>query len=326
MATSGSYDYSLTAAGIINAAYENLGVVEAGVTPATADTTMALARLNMIAKQYQGRADGSPGLKPHTRKTVSLFLAKGQQTYTIGPATTDSRSTTQYGRTTVSSAYASGTSLSVTAVSDTTTYPGTTVSMTSADFIGVQLDDGTIGWTTLNGTPGSSPATLAAGLASAAAAGNYVWWFTSRAQRLIYVESAVLRTSSLTDTELYVYRDVREYQAGVPAKYADGQPTSILVEPLTLNTRVTCDAQPTDVTSQIVLTGWYPSEDYDAAGNDIAYPQEAYLFLVWELASELHSAKCIPWTAKMEQNRNEARSRYLNLNPEVSDLYFQPNA
>ena len=88
---------------------------------------------------------------------------------------------------------------------------------------------------------------------------------------------------------------------------------------------MTFNSQPTDVAQQIVLTALYPSEDYDATSNDIAYPQEALRFLSWELAFAL-SPSVGRWTPQMDANRKEARAMYLNLNPENSVLYFQPNA
>lgn len=301
-------------------------MISAGATVASADSTTALTRLNLIAKQYSGTADGSPGLKVHTRQRVTLLLAKGQQSYSIGPASGDSRSSIALGRTTVATAYVSGTSLVVTAATDTTTYPGTTVSMTNSDIIGVELNDGTIAYTTISSIAGAPTITLAGGLASAAAVGNYVYWFTSRAQRLINLESAVLRDENYTTTPLQVYRTVQQYEEGVSDKYADGTPTALLFEPLRIASRVTFNSQPTDVTQQIILTGWYPQEDYDATSNDVAFPQEAMRFLEWELSFELAPGYGAPWTPEMEKNRLEARQTYLNLNPEVSNLYFQSAA
>lgn len=324
MATSGSFDYSLTAAQVIAASLENLGVIAAGGTVASADSALALIRLNLIAKQYQGRSDGAPGMKIHTRQRVTLMLAKGQQTYSVGPASGDARASTLVGRTTLSAAEAAAqTTLSITSNTDTTTYPGTTLTMTASDIVGIQLDDGTIQWTTISGTPNTTM-DVANALTGAAAAGNYVWWFTSRAQRFPVVESAVLRNSSYNDTELQVYTDEREYSLGVVDKYADGTPTAILVEPLRIATRITLNSQPTDVTDQIVLTVLYPAEDYDATSNDVAFPQEAMRFLVWELAWDLHPTYGIQWTGAMDKLRSEARAMYLNLNPENSILYFQP--
>jgi hypothetical protein len=323
VATSGSWDYSRTAAQIIASAYEDLGVIVPGGTVASADETLALARLNYIAKQYQGRSDGAPGLKIHTRQRITLLLAKGQQSYLIGPASTDARSSTAVGRTTLSADEAAAqTTISITSNTDTTSYPGTTITMTASDFIGIQLNDGTIQWTTISGTPATT-ADLAAGLTGAASAGNYVWWFTSRAQRFPYIESAVLRDENFKDVPLDVYTQAEEYDQGVADKFADGKPTSILVEPLRITTRVTLNSQPTDVTDTIVLTVIYPAEDYDATSNDIAFPQEAIRFLHWELAFAL-SPSVGRWTPEMEKNRNEARQLYLNLNPENSVLHFRP--
>lgn len=325
MATSGSYDYTRTAAQVIQAAYEDLGVVVPGGTVASAHSTMALARLNTLVKQWQGNSDMAPGLKIWTRQRVTLFLAEGQHTYLVGPASSDARATTQYGRTTLSAAEASGqTVLSITSNTDTTTFPGTTVTMTASDFIGIELDDGTIHWTTISGTPAST-ATVSVALTGDAAAGNYVWWFTSRAQRFPLIESAVLRNESRTDTPLTVYTEAAQYDQGVVDKYADGQPTAILIEPLRIATRVTCNSQPTDVTSQIVMTVLYPAEDYDSTSDDIAFPQEWFAALSWELAFRLAPAVG-RWTTTMAENRANALTMARSVNPESSALYFQGGA
>lgn len=327
MSTSGSWDYSLTAANIIDMAVENLGVLASGGTIVSADQTLALRRLNVIAKQYQGTADGAQGLKIHTRQRITLMLAKGQQTYSIGPASGDARASTAVYRTTIDGAEAIGqTVLSVTDTSDTTTYPGTTGTMTASDIIGIQQDDGTIFWTTVSSISAGVSVTVGTGLDVAASVGNYVWWFTSRAQRFPVIESAVLREAGYTTTPLNVYTDVREYEYGVSDKYADGTPTAILVEPLRIATRVTLNSQPTDVEQQIILTVLYPAEDYDATNNDIAFPQEALRFLSWELSFEIAPAFQAVWTPQMEKLRLESRQAWMNLNPENSVLYYQPNA
>jgi hypothetical protein len=326
LSTSGSFDYSLTAAGVYEMALENIGVLATGGTVSSNDSTFCLRRLNVLAKQFQGTSDGSPGVKVHTRQRITLMLAKGQQTYLVGPASTDARSSTLVGRTTLSAAEAAAqTTLSITSNTDTTTYPGTTITMAASDIIGIQLDDGTIQWSTISGTPAST-ATIADALTGAAASGNYVWWFTSRAQRFPVIESAVLREAGYTTTPLDVYVDARQYDQGVSDKYADGTPTAILVEPLRIATRVTLNSQPTNVEQQIILTVLYPAEDYDATTDDIAFPQEALRFLAWELSFEIAPAFRCAWTAAMEKNRLEAKAAWMNLNPENSVLYFRPNA
>ncbi len=304
-------------------AAENLEILASGGTIVSADQTLALRRLNVIAKQFQGNADMAQGLKVHTRQRISLMLAKGQQTYTIGPAATDSRATTLLGRTTVATNYVSGTSLIVAANTDTTSYPGTTIAMTSADFIGVQLNDGTIGWTTLNGTPGSTTLTLTAGFSVASGVGNYVYWFTSRAQRFPLLEFASLRNSQGIDVTLRIYREVADYQR-LPDKQADGDAWALLCEPLRINTRITLVAQPLDVTKQIVLTALYPAEDYDATTDDIAFPQEWLRPLSWELSREIAPAFGKTWTPQLEALRADSMTIARQLNPMQSSAYFQP--
>jgi hypothetical protein len=330
VATSNSWDYSLTAANVIDMAVENLGVLASGGTIVAADQTLALRRLNVIVKQYQGTADGAPGVKVHTRQRLTLFLAEGQQRYLIGPATTDARCTAQYGRTTLSAAEASGqTTISITSNTDTTTYPGTTVTMTNGDFIGVVQDNGVIHWTTISGTPGAT-ATIAVATTGDAAAGNYVYWFTARAQRFPVLEFAYLREFDTTtfgkasDIPLPVYTDVQQYEA-LTDKLGDGDPTAILVEPLRITTAVTLNSQPDDVSKVVNLTALYPAEDLDATTNDIAYPQEALRFLSWELAYEIHPAFGATWTPGMEKLRQESRAMYLELNPQNTAYYFQPD-
>ena len=218
MATSGSWNYSLTAANLILIALEDIGQVQSGESVDSDDETVALRALNLLVKQWQGRADGAPGLKVWTRQRITLALALGQQAYLIGPGSSDARASTQVGRTTIRVAEAAGqTILDVTARTDTTTYPGTTITMTDADIIGIQTDNSggdDIFWSTISSSSGTGPTvTLAAALPTGqpAAVGNYVWWFTSRAQRFPVIESAVLREAGYTTTPLDVYTEVRQY-------------------------------------------------------------------------------------------------------------------
>ena len=324
MATSGSFNYSLTAAGIIEMALENLGIVNAGGTVSSNDSTLMLRRLNVIAKQFQGTADGMAGMKVWTRERVTLFLAAGQQRYLIGPASTDARATTSYGRTTISADEASGQSdISITSNEDTTTVPGTTITMTSGDFVAIELNNGVLHWSTISGTP-TTVMTIVSGISAAASAGRYVYWFTNRAQKFPVIEAAYLRDSNRNDMEIAVYRDFRAYDLGVVDKYADGTPTAILVEPLRITTRVTLNSQPTDITDQIVMVVLYPAEDYDATTDDIAFPQEWLRPLAWQLSFEAAPAFSRQWTPEMEKNRTESLQIARNINPETSDLYFQP--
>jgi len=324
MATSGSYDYSLTAADIIQAALEDINQLEAGESVDSDDSTVALRTLNQLVKQWQGNADMAQGLKIHTRQRVTLFLAKNQTQYLIGPGSSDARATTSYGRTTLSADEASGqTTISITSNTDSTTKPGTTVTMTAGDIVGIVLDDGTIHWSTISGTPASTM-DIDDATGGAASSGNYVYWFTSRAQRFVAIEKAVLRDENLDDYSVKVYTDVQQYES-LPDKDGTGDPTAILVEPLRTQTRVTLDFAPQNVEKQLRLTVIYPSEDYDATTDDIAYPQEWFAALEWELARRLAPKFNRRWTETHQASWQEATQIARQLNPENTSIYFQPH-
>jgi hypothetical protein len=127
MATSGSFNFSVTRNEVIEEGYKAARILGQDQTMNARDITDGAMALNLLVKQWQGRSDFAPGLKVWSRQRITLFLAKGQQRYVIGPASTDARCSAQYGRTTISATEASGqTVLSITSNTDTTTYPGTT--------------------------------------------------------------------------------------------------------------------------------------------------------------------------------------------------------
>lgn len=323
MTTSGSWDFSIDRDELITSSLRAARIIGKDQTPDSNHITNGAMALNMLVKQFQGPIDKALGRKAWTRQRVTLFLAKGQQRYLIGPASTDSRATTQYGRTTISAAEAIGqTVISITSNTDTTTYPGTTVTMTNGDIVGIELDDGTIQWTTISGTPAATM-TIANALTVAAAAGNYVWWFTSRAQRPVLVESATLQDENRKDRSLICYTEVETYER-FPDKTADGDPSAVLVEYQRINTAVTFDVQPNDVTKVVNLSVLYPTEDYDASSDDVAFPQEAYRALKFMLALDM-------WPEYKEGDppaflvalATQAKAFFDGLNPETTDLYFE---
>ena len=75
MSTSGSYNFSLTAAQLIARAAQNLKILRVGGTINSDQQTNLLQTLNVIAKEFQGTSDLAPGMKVHTRQRVTLFLA-----------------------------------------------------------------------------------------------------------------------------------------------------------------------------------------------------------------------------------------------------------
>lgn len=281
--------------------------------------TVALSRLNQFVKQWQGKADHFPGLKVWTRQRVTLFPVSGQARYLIGPASSDDRATAAPVVTLLTANKAANA---------TTATVSSTTGMTAADQIGFVTTVGTIAWTTISSVDSATGLTLPVNSLVAASVNSVVYTYTAKAQRFVELESVKLRDWSTPtqpiDMECDVYTDVGQYEA-VTQKLAPGDPLSILVEPMRLNTVVTCNFASTNMYKALRMTVIYPAEDYDSAvgADDIAFPQEWYSALSWELAFRL-APSVGQWTKLMQDNRVNALNMAISLNPDNTSAHFEP--
>lgn len=265
MAVSGSKDFAVTRAEIVEGALRKIGVYDQGESIPGDESKSAVFALNAMIKEWVAR-----GIDIWLREEVTLFLQPNTQKYQLGAA----NATTSYVETALSSAAASGaTALSV----DSTT------GMTVGDFIGVKLDDNSIHWDTIQNT---SPLTITNGLASAASSGKKVYAYTTKAgrpQKLLY---AFRRDVNDHDTEIDLIGE-SEYQRQ-SNKGSSGPPTEIWYRP-TIGTG-TLHVWPVDGGStwdKLVLIAQSLPDDFDVAGNNPQFPIEWANTLVWNLAAEL---------------------------------------
>ena len=320
MATSGSWNYSNTALNIITSAAEDIGVIELGQTLAAGDLSTMLRTLNQLVKQWQGRSDKFPGLKIWTRQRLTIFFVSAQSRFLIGPASADDRASVNKIATTLSAAKAANATV-ITLTS--------TAGMTAADVIGFVTTAGPLGWSTISSVDSATQVTIPANTIGAAAGSNVVYTYTSKAQRFVEIEAAVLRDDSSAgqpiDIPIEIYTDVAQYE-NITQKLAAGDPTAILVEPQRLNTAITCNFASPNTYRNLRLTVIYPSEDYvDATGaDDISYPQEYYAALEWELARRSAPKFGKPWGQDMIHHWNIAVNEGVNLNPDDTSLCFEP--
>jgi hypothetical protein len=318
--TSGSYNYQVTALQVITDAAENIGVIEPGESIDSNDLATFLRALNLLVKQWQGRSDKFPGLKVWTRQRLTIFLTGGQVSYSIGPASSDDRASVN-ALSTLLAADKAANATSVT-VSSTT-------GMTAADQIGFVTTAGTLEWTTISSVDSGTGLTLPANSVGAASSSSVVFTYTSKAQRFVECEAALLRDNSALDQPIdipiAVYTDVAQYEQLVQ-KFAQGDPNAILIEPGRIATVVRTNFAPTNLYKTLRLTVQYPAEDYDDAtgADDISYPQEYYAALSWELSFRTAPKFGRPWTEDMKGAYQIAVAEGVNLNPQNTSLHFEP--
>ena len=186
MATSGSYDFSVNCLEIIKGALRLIGAIATGETPAAAEISDAKEALDMMTKAWQAE-----GIGLWLNQEVTLFLEYAERSYTLGPSGDHCAATSV--KTEIKTAAASGAGTidvdSITGISD-------------GDNIGIELDDGTLQWTTVNGAPSGDTITLTAVLAGAAAVDNHVYAYTNKIPRPLEIIEA--RRVYADDTEVPV--------------------------------------------------------------------------------------------------------------------------
>ena len=311
MATSGTYNYLVTASDVLTESLEMLGVLAPGESITSDDQTSCLRSLNMMVKQWSGNFDFAPGLKAFSKKHAYMFLQNNQTVYSLGPS--GDPATLSYHTTTITTAGIA---------SDTTLHLTDTTGMTAADKIGILLDSGVIQWTTILTVPGSTSVTIAS-LTSAAAVGNRVFTYTTILQRPLYIEDAVLRDTNTIDTTIYPMSQ-NEYE-NISNKFAAGNPSRYLLDNTITNATLSLDLAPNDLTYVVRMAIILPAENYDLVTNDIAYPQEWYSALACGLAKRVASkfGKNL-WTQALQDDYQEALSIARTSYAETTDVYFQP--
>lgn len=282
MASTNSYDFTVTRDQLITDAHLYIGAIGEGESPTTAQVTEAARLLNMIVKHRA--TDGMP----------LWALKRGYMlpNTSISSMNTNSHVVTTYDSTTISAAEAAAqTTISITS--------GT--GMADADQIGIELDDGSMHWTTISSGGGTTTPVIVSALPSAAAAGNRVYAYTASSDRvqrpLRIVEANVMNVVSNVSWGIDIVTRDEYFKLG--GRTAEGVINQIYYEP----TLGAVTADPSSSTNWYGTIFFYPRfvdgkcvveftyhrayQDFDAAGDTPDFPQEFYLALMLELAALL---------------------------------------
>ena len=281
MAVSGSKNYSITRANIIEAALRKLGVYDQGEAVSGDETSSASLALNLMVKEWAGR-----GIDLWLRDEVTLFLQNDTRSYSLG----SDHAATSFVETTLSTdEAASSTVLGVTS----------STGMTAADNIGIKLDDNSIHWDTIVSVDSATQVTITTGLASAASSGKKVYAYTTAAGRPTRIVHAYRRDKNGYDVEIELIGE-SEYR-NQSNKGSDGPPVSAWYQPtLTAGTLYVWPVDGGSNWDKLVLSALYYPDDFDTASNNPEFPIEWGNALVWGLAAELASEYGIP---EREQGR-----------------------
>lgn len=331
MATSGTVTYRVTANTIINAALRLVGAFDSDTGSASAtQTSNALEALNMMVKTWQTK-----GLQLWERKYGIIFPQKLQAVYVIGSpgpsgdhATLSTPLKSNFVLTTLSANAASGATTisvnSITAQLDSVGSPGVTI--TNAYNIGVQLDDGTLQWTTVSGAPSGTTVTLAAALTGAASSGNYVYCYQTKLFRPLRILDAFMRRAD-GGNDIPVRILSREEYNRFGLKSSSGTGIQLYYDPQENVGHIYIYPTPADVKQLMHIEFQKPIEDFATSADDFDMPQEWHEALKFNLAIRIAPEYEVS-VYKYNQLKNLADETFDQLNgwdQEAASVYLQPD-
>jgi hypothetical protein len=168
---------------------------------------------------------------------------------------------------------------------DTTIEVASITGISASDNIGVELSDGSMQWTTVDGAPSGTTVTLSDALTDDVNTSARVYVYTTTADRPMRIYNAVRRTSSNIDTPLKIIN--RSEYVMLSNKQSEGSVLSIYYDPQVGTGKLFVYPEPTNTTDILVLWVQRTLEDFDAASDDVDFPQEWYLPLALGLAAAL---------------------------------------
>ena len=279
MAYSSSSDFSITRDDIIKTA---LRIVKAlppdddptglsiSVTPAI---TNAATILNMMVKSWQ-----SDDIGVWLNKELTLFLDTTSDSYTLGTGTTDNLIYTSSLVETALGADMDETDTDLTVDSIT--------GISDSDIIGIQLDDGTMQWSTVNGTPSGTTVVIDDALDDDAAEDNKVFVYTTETiPRPLDIIEARHRDINGNDIELFLAGHL-DY-ARFNDKGSTGTPHSIFYDKQIADGVLYVYPISDSSLSRIVMTVKTLVYDFNASTDTAHFPIEWSNALKWGLAAEL---------------------------------------
>jgi len=257
MATSGSFNYSINGTLIIKNALIDAGILRDDQTVESDMETFALYRLNLLLKSLQ-----SVGLHLWRTKDTTLLLESGKSDYTLGEGG-DRYAETIHETTLTSGVSSGGQNLTI----------ESNANMNLNDVIGIELDDGTVDWTTIDAVSTSTLATVASGLSSAASSGNKVYSYTSVAPQPLKIHEGyvVQKDSPNNQTPVNIISN-NEYMYLNNKTTSSGYPNQIQFRPEISTSELRVWPVPDNNTTKLVMTVELPLEDIDAVADDLAMP------------------------------------------------------
>lgn len=310
MATSGTTTFTSTEHEIITDAYLTLNVYGSEESISPSDYALARRYLNRMVKSWQAQ-----DLHLWLKETATIFLQKNQRVYEL--SSSGDNATLAYEETTLSADYALG---------ESTFVFTTEVTSNVNDNIGIELDDNSIYWSTIQNVISSTSVTINGSLPSAASQGLKVYIYTNKLEEPFNVYSGVRESSSEIDVPMN-YLSYEEYFQ-LPNKTSSSTPVSYNYDRQLGKAIINVWPVPQNVEYLMKITMSRKLEDFISNPNTPDFPQEWQDTLVLNLAVKLAHAFGRTDTQRYQAlkiDANEALQSVLAFDSEQGSVFLQPD-
>lgn len=309
MATSGSYDFGLTRDGLIGEAYRYVGATAIGEDPTDDELTDGGRTLNLMLKGWQ-----TEGINLWLEQKVTLYPGYGESVLLLGPT----------GDNATASSGAVKTEMAIAGVAlDATIEVDSISDMTNGDYVGIELDDGTVQWTTINGVPATATITLTTALTSAASINNHVYTYTTKIQRPLEIIEARRVTEDNREVPLLSYSR-NEYMT-LADKTSVGTITQFYYDPQLTNGLFHVWPTNGDVQTIIRMTIKKPIMDFDTGTDNGEFPVEWTDAIVMNLAPRISIKMGLPVDKDLKELAATIKFMARTNDREKTSTYFQPD-
>lgn len=333
MATSGTITFRTNRNEIIKGALRTLNAYDFENTagPTANQITFAAEALNLLVKSWNAR-----GLQLWERRYAVVFPQENQSVFALGspgPAGDHACYTTPLGvggfvDTELSAAAsAAASTITVDSVSSTSTTGISAVSITSGYYIGIELDDGTIQWTTVNGAPSGTTVTLTTALTGAAASGNRVICYQTKLIRPLRISDAWIRQVNGNDTPITPIPREHYNRFGLKNQ-TFSTPTQLYYDNQSNIGYVYLYPGFSTVDQTLYIEFQKPIDDFTNSTDDFDLPQEWGAVLKYNLALALAPEYEVP-LEKFKQIQflaNQSLDEVGDSDQETTSMFIQPNS
>ncbi len=303
-------EYNLTVNELIRSSFRLLAIDEIDAY----GYTNGFIALNLMLKSWQNEHVGI-----WLNSNLTLYLNTTSQYYLLGSAATDAPISSSVDETQIATAAVTGaTSIVVDSITG----------IAASDKIGIELDDGTLQWTTVSGSPSGTTIVLAAALTDDVAVDNYVYTYTTRANRPLEILEARLRDDDDMDMPLNIVSR-REYM-GLSTKDDTGTPNTVYYDAQLTSGRLYVYPVNDNVTNRIILTAKMPIYDIDTATDNVYVPVEWLEAVKYNLAvrlipeniNKIINKSAIPLIISMAQ---DLKDKAISADSTLTSIFFLPD-